>query len=148
MKKFPVKLSVAVYLLLTLSTLLALGGVIWNIYSAIKSTETLKIVLAVATAIISLVVLTFALSVALFSRYIVKDAVLIAKFGFFTAKYEIKSVVSLTHFKKTDKLVLYFEDATFTTVIIHPTRFDEFIHTIRENNKLIKFDTSDEDIEK
>ena len=148
MKTFPVKLSVYVYLLLALSILLAMAGVGWNIYNVIHGVDTLNKILSIFTAIVSCAVLVFAVSVAFFSRYVFKGNILKARFGLIYSKYDLKKAVQVTHFKLSDKLVLYFEDATFTTIVISPDNYDSFIKELREKNPLIRYDLDEEENQK
>ena len=54
---------------------------------------------------------------------------------------DINDVVQITHFKKSDKLVLYFKDAKYTVVIISPEKYEDFIFALREENRQIIYDS-------
>jgi hypothetical protein len=81
-----------------------------------------------------------AVSIAVHGAYVIKNDTLYAYFGIIPSKYEIKDIVEITHFKKTDKLVAYFKDGKYTVIVIDKNDYDDFVICIREVNRQIIFD--------
>ncbi len=77
----------------------------------------------------------------LYGCYTVKGSTLYCNFGVVKTSYDIKDVVCITHFKKSDKLVVYFKDAKYTVIVIDNKLYDDFIATLREINPSIAYDT-------
>ena len=75
----------------------------------------------------------------LFSSYSLKKGNLYVRFGFFVSKTKVSDVIGITHFKKSDKLVIYFKDQTFSVVVIAKEKYDDFVLILRELNKSIFF---------
>lgn len=145
MKQFNVKFSLAIYILLPFAILLSGGGVAWNIYNVFNNNELTKIVVTALTAILSLAIFVLSFSVLIYSRYSFKNNIAILRFGVFATKFDLKQAIRIVHFKLSNKLVLYFETATFTTILIKPTAYTDFVQTLREINPLIQFDTESEE---
>ena len=144
MKQFNVKFSLAIYILLPVALLLSGGGVAWNIYNVLNNNELTKIIVSVLTAVLSFAIFLLAFSVLIYSRYSFKNKTAILRFGFFGNKFDLEKAIKIVHFKLSDKLVLYFENATYTTILIKSTAYSDFIKTVREINPQIQFDTETE----
>ena len=43
------------------------------------------------------------------------------------------------HFKKSDKLVIYFKDDSFTVIVISPEDYSDFVVALREVNPQIYY---------
>ena len=142
MKSFKFRYSNTVWILLALVLVLSLAGLIWNIFNLIEflPTGSYKVgtysLIVVLTAILTLLVI----SVMVYGRYIIKDGKLYSYFGFIRSKMEINDIICLTHFKKSDKLVAYFKDETYTVIVISPEFYEEFISTVRKVNPSILYD--------
>ncbi len=143
MKSFKFRYSIAVWVLLGLLIALATAGLIWNIYNIIAfwGNDWLKVATFTAICALALVLIVFGVSVAVYGRYVVKGGTLISYFGLLKTKYDIEDIVEITHFKKSNKLVTYFTDQTFTVIVIDQSEYTDFVMAIREVNPKITYDT-------
>ena len=82
-------------------------------------------------------VIVFVLSVFIYGRYTIKKHALYTYFGFIYTKTDIKDIVQITHFKKSDKLVVYFADQKYSVIVISPTEYELFILELRKENPKI-----------
>ena len=110
MKSFRFKYTVLIWVLLTAILCLSLAGVGWNIFNVIEfsrlnavKTTTYSIIL-VFSALLCIVVI----GVMLYGKYVIKDGKLYTCFGFIRTKIEVEKITAVIHFKKSDKLVIYF----------------------------------------
>ena len=53
----------------------------------------------------------------------------------------MKDVTEITHFKKSDKLVLYYKPDKYVVIVIDPLCYDDFVKTVRQINPMIIFDS-------
>lgn len=139
MKKFRFKYSPVIWLLLSIVIVISLTGMIWNIFN-IKEyawAGAFKITIYALIVIITACLAIFALSVMVWGFYIIKNDCLYTQFGFINNKVKISSITQITHFKKSDKLVIYFEDNKYSVIVIAPNEYSEFIKTIRQINPKI-----------
>ncbi len=141
MKKFKLKLSTTLLILLLLVAGLSLGGTVWNIYNlfAVKNITVGNIISYTLIAILALVVFALSIAVLLFGRYTVLDGKLTVYFGFIKSTSKISDVVAITHFKVSNKLVIYFSDSKYSVIIISPTEYENFILALREQNPSIYY---------
>ena len=143
MKQFKFKYSILVFVLLFVTLGLSISGVVWNIFNVIsfaKIGNTLKAVSSSIIAVLALILSVVVLSVVFYGRYVVKDGYLYTYFGFFKTKTPVNEITGITHFKKSNKLVVYFCTDEFTVIVIAPERYDDFILALREENKAIVYD--------
>ena len=143
MKSFKFRYSIAVWILLGLLIALSVAGLIWNIYNVIAfwGNDWLKVATFTAICALALVLIVFGVSVSVYGRYVVKGGTLISYFGLLKTKYDIEDIVEITHFKKSNKLVTYFNDQTFTVIVIDQNEYTDFVMAIREVNPKITYDT-------
>jgi len=142
MKSFRFKYTVLIWVLLTAILCLSLAGVGWNIFNVIEfsrlnavKTTTYSIIL-VFSALLCIVVI----SVMVYGKYVIKDGKLYTCFGFIRTKIEVEKITAVIHFKKSDKLVIYFNQNKYAVVVISPSEYDNFISALREVNPKIAFD--------
>lgn len=147
MKKFRFKYSPVIWILLALVIALLIGGIIWNAFNLVQYlwAGTFKIVIYSLIIALTAFLLLFALSMLFYGRYVVKSGFIFTYFGLIKSKVEIKNVVQVTHFKKSDKLVVYFSDQKFTVIVIDPKYYDDFVHAVREFNREIIFHSQTEE---
>lgn len=143
MKSFKFRYSITVWVLLGLLIALATAGLIWNIYNvtAFWGKDWLKVATFSAICALALVLIVFGVSVAVYGRYVIKGGKLISYFGLLKTKYDIEDIVEITHFKKSNKLVTYFSDQTFTVIVIDQSEYNDFVMAVREVNPKITYDT-------
>ncbi len=141
MKRFKFKYSGILYFLMALVLMLSLAGTGWNIYNIVYFIDNaLSVFLYSVTAILSLFIFVLDISVLTYGSYTVDGEYLTAHFGLIKSKSKISDVVEVTHFKKTNKLVVYFSEGAYTVILISPTLYDEFVKALRDNNKKIMYD--------
>ncbi len=143
MKSYKFRYSIAIWVLLGLLIALSIVGVVWNIYNIIAffSIDWIKVATFTVICALAMVLVVFGVSVAVYGRYTVKGGQLTSCFGFLKTKYDICDIVEITHFKKSNKLVTYFSDQTYTVIVIDPNEYTDFVMTIREINPQIIYDT-------
>ena len=75
-----------------------------------------------------------------YGKYVVDGGYLYSYFGFIKSKIDISEIIEITHFKKSNKLVVYFKDGKYTVIVIASELYDNFVIAVRESNKSIIFD--------
>lgn len=140
-KKFKFKYSKTVWVLLVVAMILTAIGAVWNIYNAVtlKSVGSFKKISYIIVAVICFAIFVTCLSMAVYGRYVVKDKYVYCRFGYVFTKYEIKDIVEIKLFSKTQKLVVYFKDLTFTVIVIDKSKYDEFISAVKEHGGRIEY---------
>ena len=144
MKKssFKFRYAPTFWALLFVVLILSIVGCGWNIlnlieYSFLGAFKTVTYALIVlATGFLAFTVVC----IMAYGRYVVKDGALYTCFGFIKNKTLIDDIIAVTHFKKSDKLVVYFKDEKYTVIVISPSEYSEFISAIRELNSAIVYD--------
>ena len=141
MKRFRFVYSFTVWLLLSIVLLLSGAGLGLNIFNLIEYSKLgiAKTIIYSVVVILNFLLLALDLSVMLYGCYVIKDGYLYSCFGLIRTRTPIKEVVQFTHFKKSNKLVMYFEDAKYTVIIISPEKYEDFILSVREENPKIIF---------
>ena len=150
MKTFKVNLSGTVKILIGVAFILSLFGIAFNVYSIISYSKisALKTATYCITLTVSLFIAVFILSLIFNCKYVIKNKKLQLCFGFINTKVGIDDIVSVSHFKNTDKLVVYFKTAEYSVIMILPNFYDEFIHAIKEINPMIIYEDAEENIKK
>lgn len=144
MKKFRFKYAPSVWALLMLVLLLSVGGLVWNIFNFIEFysfKNTFNLVSYAIIILITLFLTIFVLSVIFYGNYVIKSEFLYVYFGFFKTKYKIEDIVCISLFKKSNKLVAYFAEQTYTVIVIDESFYDDFVLSIRKINPKIIYDT-------
>ncbi len=144
MKKFRFKYAPSVWILLSIVLLLSVAGLIWNIFNFVEFLSLSHTFKVFSSAIISLVCLfltVFVLSVIFYGNYLIKGDFLFNNFGFFKSKLKIEDIVCISLFKKSNKLVAYFSDQTYTVIVIDENLYDVFVVSLRNVNTKIIYDT-------
>lgn len=141
MKKFKFKFSGFVFFLLSVVLIVCFVSLALNVYNLIHYIKTplFKVLPYILYIVITLFLIAVVLGIMLFSSYSLKKGNLYVRFGFFVSKTKVSDVIGITHFKKSDKLVIYFKDQTFSVVVIAKEKYDDFVLSLRELNKSIFF---------
>ena len=128
MKNFRFKYNTTVWILLCVVLALSIAGLIWNVFNLTEYVwaGAFKITIYALIIAITAFLTVFVISVMLFGRYQIKDGYLYTRFGFVSSKEKIEDVVQITHFKKSDKLVLYFKDEKYTVIVIAKEEYEKF----------------------
>lgn len=142
MKTFKFKYQPITWALLCVVVLLSCIGLLWNIYNVVSfsAIDKVKLSTSVIMCVLCSILLIFTLSVMFYGRYIIKDGLLISHLGLIRSKFEIKDITEITHFKKSDKLVVYYDKDSYIVISISPEFYEKFILAIREYNKSIIYD--------
>ena len=142
MSVFKFKYSHMIWILLSCVCILCTVGLVFNIIDAIAyfSLGTFKFVGHICTCILNAFILVFVISVMVNGKYVIKDGALYLRFGFIYVKNDIKEIVQITHFKKSDALVMYFVDQKFSVAVIHKKDYDNFVLALRKENPNIFYD--------
>ena len=144
MKKFRFKYAPSVWALLIVVLLLSVGGLVWNIFNLVEFyslKNTFNLVSYAIIILITLLLTIFVLSVIFYGNYVIKGDFLCVYFGFFKTKYNIEDIVCISLFKKSNKLVAYFKDQTYTVIVIEESLYDDFVLSIRKLNQKIIYNT-------
>lgn len=142
MKKFTFKYSVTVWVLLSIVLILSIVGLGWNIFNLIEFIQAgaFRIIAYSLICLLTAFLLVIVISVMIYSKYVIKDGYVYSCFGIIRSKEKISEIVEITHFKKSDKLVVYFNDGKYTVIVISPEFYDAFVLAVRQSNKSIIFD--------
>lgn len=142
MKSFRFKYSTTVWVLLSLVIVLSAVGIVWNAFNFITfmHESTIKAVSYALIILLTAFLFAFVLSVVFYGKYVIKDGCIVQYFGFLKTKTPVKDIVEITHFKKSDKLVVYFCDKKYTVIVISPEYYEQFILAVRALNSAIVYD--------
>ncbi len=143
MKKFKFSYSVLVKVLLAIVLLLSLAGLVWNVFNVVEfiKISTFKGIVYILLVLLIAILVIITLGIIFYGTYVIDGDTLYSYFGVIKTKANIKDMVEIAHFKKSNKLVVYFKDAKYTVIIISPTLYDEFIKAIREVNPQVIYET-------
>ncbi len=146
MKTFKFKLLPLSFVLLILVMALSIVGVIFNVMNIISLfrssfTKPINVIGYAFMILVAVLLFIISISITLNSKYQVKKDKIILYFGIFKSKYEIESVLEFAHFKKSDKLVMYFKNSEYTVINVSTEVYGQFIEAVRENNREIIYRT-------
>ncbi len=143
MKKFRFKYSPIIWVLISIVIIFCALGFAWNIFNItqVNSAHTFKIVSYSFLCIITLGLIVFAISLLINSKYLINNGYLYTYLGFICSKINISEIVAITHFKKSNKLVIYLKEQSYSVIVISPDKYDLFVLALREQNREIFFDT-------
>ena len=143
MNKFSFKYPVIVWVLLGVVLVLLITGLTFNVLDIIYYFKGLshEIFTPVIFALLTAFLCVLVVSLLLYGKYTIKNQCLYTHFGLLSNKVNIQEVVQITHFKKSDKLVVYFFDQTFTVIVISNKDYERFILEMRKINPSILFST-------
>lgn len=149
-EKFEYKLTKIFYILFIAGLLLAGYCIFANVVRFIKllSATEVSITSYVASAMSVLIgVLGFVLIIPamISSKYEVTNKYLISRWGLIVNKTEVKTITTVTHFRITDKLVVYYNDQTYTVINIESKEYDRFVDALKKANKNIFYSLNTED---
>lgn len=144
MSVFKFKYSHAIWILLSCICALCTAGLVLNIINAVEYSPlgAIKIAKYICTCLINLFILIFVVAVMLNGKYVIKNGALYLRFGFISVKTDANEIVQITHFKKSDKLVMYFCDQKFSVVVIDKKDYDNFVLALRKENAKILYENA------
>ena len=147
MKKYRFKYSPYVYLTCSLVLALALATIIWNVFNIVQLSDlgTFKIVGFALLIAIGIFLAVFTLAVLIRACYVISNEQIIACFGFVKSRNNVKDIIGITHFKKTNKLVVYFKDGKYAVIVINPEEYDSFAEDVRKINNHILYEQNNQE---
>lgn len=139
MKKYKLAHKPFIYILLIVGFILAVIGLIWNIFNIvsyinINKSKTLSYIII---CLLNLIIAAFIFSITFFSSYYIKNDYLCCAFGFYVVKEKIANIEEVINFTNKNKLAVYFKDGRYSVIIISPSEYDEFIANLLKSNKNI-----------
>lgn len=139
--KFRFRYSPLIWVLLALLILMLAFGTVKNFYDFLqnRAVEGMRAGFSLAIAAVCFILLCIALSVAIFGKYVVADGVLTVRLGILSVKTEISEIAQVSHFKKRDKLVVYFKNGKYSVIVIKPEEYSDFFGALKAHNPLIPF---------
>ena len=149
MKTYKFKLSKIALLLSILAIILSLGGIALTVYRIIKIgfTSFTVGVQHVVMLIVCVALLVVFISLLIRSYYKITDKEIILKFGVIKSVFKIEEITSVHLFTKTNKLVLYFKNETYTVIVVKENWHKDFIDDLLSKNDKIVYDVSYEESE-
>lgn len=149
-KKFEYKITPLLWALFALGLLAAGACIYLNVtrFLALLKAEdagTYNYLGSLLSALIGVVAFVFLIPAIFASAYVITDTHLISKWGLVKNKYDVKEITRITHFRVSDKLVIFFKDESYTTINIDKAKFEEFIDSLKQANKDIFYQLNTED---
>ncbi len=143
MKRFRFDYPFIVWLLLGVVLVLSGAGLGLNIFNLVEYSKlgVFKIILYSIVVMLNLLLVVLDVSVMVYGCYVIKDGFIYSYFGLIRTKTALSEISQFSLFKKSNKLVMYFNDAKYTVIIISPEKYDDFILCAREQNPKILYDT-------
>ena len=143
MRKFRFRYLPVVWVLLSVVLILCAIGLYLNILNIIEYSfaKGYDFISAICISVINAFIAVFVLGVMFYGKYTIKKEMLYTNFGFIYTKTDIKDIVQITHFKKSDKLVVYFVDQKYSVIVISPADYEQFILELRKKNPQIIFNS-------
>lgn len=147
MNKFAFKYPLLVWILLGIILAFCGAGLAFNIVNIINYSGFgfFKIFPYILIIIVSAFLIVFVISLLVHCRYVIKKEHIYLYFGFIFSKTNIFDIVALSHFKKSDKLVIYLKDQKYSVIVISKMHYDNFLHAIRKVNPQIVYDAKIEE---
>jgi hypothetical protein len=143
MKRFNLKFSIVLWILIYVVLLLCALGIGFNVVILITYASQGPKSVAIYSLIIFLVLIIAVVDVSIIfhSCFKIKGDFLYSYLGIVCNKAPISDITEIIHFKKSDKLVVYFSDGSYVIALISPDRYEDFILSLRNVNREITFDT-------
>lgn len=151
MQKFKYKFTPLALVFIVLGMLSGLACVVLNIIRFIKlfeaNTATSSDYMSVSiAAVIGIVAIVLLAAVIFNSYYSVQNKNFVAKWGFFANKIPLKDITGITHFKLTDKLVIYYSVDNFFVINAKRTDYENVIDALKNANpKIVYIENSEND---
>lgn len=121
-----------VWVLLIITLLFSLSGVGVNVYNLIVLSPFHSALPYVALLVLCLLLALLVVSVMLLSYYKVKGQTLVLRFGPIKSVYNLEKALNLTRFKSENLLILFFNDQTFTRIVVSEKKFSQVEDLIKK----------------
>ncbi len=148
-KKFKFVIKRHVIVMMIAAYFLCLLGLFLNILKVVNWKDLtlwgwLSCILMLALCVLLIVFLTSAFIKA---HYVITDDAVVAKYGLLKTKVRFKDIEEVIYKKKSDKLVIYYTGNCLLNVTINPNDYNEFVDSLKESCKDIKYSIDYEDVE-
>lgn len=149
-KQFKYKLTKLLWILFIAGLLIAGACVFLNVKRFIgllqtNDKETYNYISSILSSVVGFLAFVFIPPAMFSSKYVITDKQLLACWGLVKNRFEINDITTITHFRKTEKLVVYFADDSYTVIIISPEEFNDFANALKEVNNKIFYQLNTED---
>lgn len=144
MEKFKYKFATKIYILLALGFILTAVCLVMNVIriGKIIATDTSNTYAIISVAIAILMCVAFSvimISLLIDSSYVFEPKFLVLKFGIIKTNTDYTKIKQIVWFKQTNKLTIYHDDETFSTIVISDNEYELFANTLIAHNKNIRF---------
>ena len=146
MKVYKFVFSSIAKILMFIALVLTLLGGVWNIFNIITYTSYaivnwVKIGGYILLLVFDLFLLVLDVCIMINSKYTLDSQKIILSYGFIRSKFKIEEIIAITHFKISNKLVVYLETGKFTVINIDTNSYEDFVLSVREYNKSIIYNS-------
>jgi len=146
MKIFKFAFSSTAKILMFIALILTTLGGVWNIFNIIAYTSYaivnwVKIGGYILLIVFDLCLLILVVCIMSNSKYTIDNEKLVLRYGFITSKILIKEIIAITHFKISNKLVVYLQTGKFTVINIDKNLYEDFVVSVREHNRAIIYNS-------
>ncbi|MBQ7407788.1 MAG: hypothetical protein IJW13_00725 [Clostridia bacterium] len=144
MKKFSYKFTNTIKILFVIGLIVALLCIVVNakrFYELLHFEEAIpyNFISAALPILIGVLAFVFIIPAITSSCYIIDGDTLISKWGLVKSKTSAFDIERVTHFRKTDKLVVSLKDQTYFVICIKSEEYDSFVDCLKQANKKIFF---------
>lgn len=148
-KKFKFVIKKHVIVMMIAAYFLCLLGLFLNILKVTNWKELslwswLSCILMLALCVLLIVFLTSAFIKA---HYVITDKAVIAKYGLLNTKVYFKDIEEIVLKKKSGKLVIFYTGNALLNITISPSEYNEFVDSLKESFKELKYNIDYEDLE-
>ena len=144
MKKYRFKFSPLIVSLMILVLLAAIAGLTLNIIRCCSEDfdVTAWNVLSVALMLfVCALLIVIVIGLFFATYYTFKGDKLVTRYGIIKSEIAIKAISEIVYFKKTEKLVIYFDEDKYSVVVVKKDWYDDFVREIRKINPAIRYDS-------
>lgn len=131
---------------MVLAILVVATGLVLNVRNFLEYIpfNTIKAVTYGIITILDLALLVFLTALIVYPYYVFDDIYLKIRLGVFIRKIKLSDITKVTVFKKSKKLVVYFNTTDYTVILINERKYQLFIDQLRAFNHNIFYDENDE----
>jgi len=149
MKDYKFKFTKIMITLMIIALLLSIFGFAVNIYKMINFSDALAFdyITVILMLFVTVLLAFIIISVMLSSKYILSKEKLVIKFGIIKSEILLKNIAQIVLFKKTNKLVIYFDKEKYSVIVVKKDWYDDFISTLIKYNPEISYDSKSDDEE-
>ncbi len=149
-KTFKYKLTPILWTLFIAGLILAAGCVYLNVVRFINlkgenDSGIYNYIGSILSAVVGILAFVFIPPAMFSSKYVVTDDRLFSYWGLVKNTFEIKEITTVTHFRKSDKMAIYFSDQSYIAINIDPKEFDDFANALKSVNKNVFYQLNTED---